>query len=96
MPLELPGPGETIEVCQHCGHVIDPGRVTFQGSVYEIRLCIRDECVAQRIADAVWGDFREEAEERMRQEYRLLLRRMSYMPIIYDPRSIILGCITGI
>lgn len=36
---------EIIEVCQDCGHVIDPIRVRHGTTIYEIRLCQRDECL---------------------------------------------------
>lgn len=50
MAQELTGPGEIIEVCQDCGHVIDPEVVTAPwGDRYQIRLCMRDECIADRI-----------------------------------------------
>lgn len=40
MARELAGPGEVIEVCQECGTVIDPERVTLpDGSRCEIWLC---------------------------------------------------------
>jgi hypothetical protein len=42
-------PGEIIEVCQDCGKVIDPQVVTAPwGDRYEIRMCLRDECIADR------------------------------------------------
>lgn len=49
MAQELTGPGEIIEVCQDCGHVIDPEEVAFNGARYRITLCQRDECIGERL-----------------------------------------------
>lgn len=73
--------GEIIEVCQDCGHVIDPVRVEHGGAVYEIRLCQRDECLFDRLQTAWLEELREQARRRD------MMRFVRYTPIVNDPSA---------
>lgn len=56
--------GETIEVCQDCGYVIDPVRVRQGPTVYEIRLCLREECLLDRLQAEWLAELRRDVERR--------------------------------
>lgn len=56
--------GEIIEVCQDCGHVIDPVRVRHGTAIYEIRMCQRDECLFDRMQVEWLAELRKESARR--------------------------------
>lgn len=70
--------GEIIEVCQECGHVIDPVELTAPwGDRYRIMLCLRGECLAER-------QTREDLAARVAQGW---YRRPWTVPIVNQPSS---------
>jgi len=71
--------GEIIEVCQECGHVIEPVELAAPwGDRYRITLCLRDECVINRITPV----FRPEPV-RVRPPYWML------PPVVNNPSALI-------
>lgn len=87
--------GEIIEVCQHCGHLIEPEDVTAPwGARYRITLCVRDECLSERLGADLTESFRRDAAERWERDLRAMRLRHIFVPTINRPESIIR--ITGV
>lgn len=77
--------GEIIEMCQDCGHVIDPVTVTAPwGTGYLITLCQRDECIADRWIVASRARWEAEAL-RAEAAYRVQV----WFPVVTRPESVL-------
>jgi hypothetical protein len=74
--------GEVIEVCQECGHIIEPQDVTAPwGDRYRITLCLRDECIADRLAAELrTRPLYDEQVDAMR--YALAFTSRLYIPLV--------------
>jgi hypothetical protein len=77
--------GETIEVCQDCGYIIEPVTATAPwGDRYRITMCMRDECLLDRMAADSTAILRRDAAARL--DSPRWDRR--YIPLITnDPRA---------
>jgi hypothetical protein len=76
--------GEIIEVCQDCGHLIDnPPVVGPDGRRYLFRLCLRHECLVERMMAESAAALRRDIERNSAQRIRALY----LTPIVADPNA---------
>jgi hypothetical protein len=77
--------GEIIEVCQLCGHVIDNPLIDGpDGKRYEIRMCLRDECMVDQLMAESAKRLREQVETDMALALHRTRLRFAYTPVFVD------------
>lgn len=80
--------GEIIEVCQLCGHVIDNPPIDGpDGKRYEIRMCLRNECMIDQMMAESTKRLREQVERDLALALHRTRWRFAYTPVVVDPAA---------